>query len=134
MRYQREALEVGLGGTARLLEEGKEVAEPPADRRALESGRDQRLEQRLRRVVLFVDVGERRLQDVGCLARASRDEVQHGCPVQRTQARVPARRRGALQVLGGVGVAGVGGGEPQLKQHLGELVAGSGRSATARSR
>ena len=95
--------------------------EPPAYRRALEPSRDQRLEHGLRRLVLFVDVRERRLQHVGCLARASRNKVQHARPVQRAQARRAARRRGALQVLCGVGIAGVGGGEPQLEQHLGEL-------------
>ena len=110
-----------LGGTARLLEVDEKVAKPPAYRRAVESSREQRLEQGLRSVVLFVEVRERRFQDVGCLALASRNEVQHGGPVHRAQARRSARRRGALQVLGGVGIARVGGGEPQLEQHLGEL-------------
>ena len=90
VRDQCEALEVGLRGTARLLEVREEVAEPSAHRRALEPGRDERLEQRLRRLVLLLHIGERRLEDVGRLGRAARDEVQHRRPVLRTQARRPA--------------------------------------------
>jgi len=123
VRDQLEPLEVGPWATARFVQVREEVAQPPPHRRALEPGRDQRLEEGLRRLVLLVHVGERRLEDVGCLARAARHEVQHRRPVQRAQARGPTGLGRALQVVGGAGIAGMCGRQAELEEGLAELVA-----------
>ncbi len=98
----------------------EEVTEPHAHGGALEPRGEQSLEQRLRGVRLLGHVGQSALEYIRSPAHAPAHEVQHGRPMESAEPGRPARGGGALEVVRGVGVAGVGGREAELEQDLGQ--------------